>query len=103
MIFSEHLQKTQPNAHEKQAMKKRCFAIIKLCAFDLQKRLPNATSLLEKIKTISPQLIIGQHAMTSLHDLPSGVFACSKHQLERALRYLQQLVGSSSDEPLLEF
>ncbi|KAH6948586.1 hypothetical protein HPB50_025182 [Hyalomma asiaticum] len=66
--------RTQLSAHEKQALKRRCFAFIKLYAYNLKKELPNATSLLRKLRA-----------------------------LEQELRYLRQLVGTASEQPLLEF
>lgn len=65
--------------------------------------MPNATLLLRKLRAISPQSILGPCTMESLQELPTGVSACSKHQLKRELRYLQQLVGTASDQPLLQF
>ncbi|KAL3248872.1 hypothetical protein MRX96_056279 [Rhipicephalus microplus] len=43
--FNDHINELHLTSEERMLLKQRCFAFLKACASDLQKRLPNTTSL----------------------------------------------------------
>lgn len=70
---------------------------------DLQKRLPSSASLVRILRAISPQSILGAHAMRGLKTLPNSLFSCSERRIEEQVRYLRQVASVNADMPAIEF
>ncbi|KAH9371070.1 hypothetical protein HPB48_013169 [Haemaphysalis longicornis] len=89
--FLEHLQGMRLSPEDENSLKRWCFAFIKACSCDLQKRLPSSTSLVRNLRAISPQSILGLHAMQGLKTLPNSLFSCSERRIEEQVRCLRQV------------
>lgn len=101
--FTDHVSNIRLTTEEQHSLKRRCFAFLKACASDLQKRLPNATSLVRKLRAISPSSVLGANAMNALKTLPKDVFGCPEHRIEEQVRHLRQVEDVNADMPAIEF
>ena len=101
--FTDHVSNIRLTSEEKHSLKRRCFAFLEACASDHQKRLPNATSLVRKLRAISPSSVLGPNAMNALKTLPKDVFGCPERRIEEQVRHLRQVEDVNADMPAMEF
>ncbi|KAH6923045.1 hypothetical protein HPB50_020769 [Hyalomma asiaticum] len=100
--FTDHVSNIRLTTEEQHSLKRRyCLAFLKACASDLQKRLPNATSLVRKLRAISPSSVLGPNAMNALRTLPKD--GCPDHRIEEQVRHLRQVEDVNADMPAVEF
>ncbi|KAH9371237.1 hypothetical protein HPB48_013518 [Haemaphysalis longicornis] len=101
--FNDHINELHLASEERMLLKQRCFAFLKACASDLQKRLPNTTSLVRKLRAISPSSVLGPNAMKALKTFPKDVLSCPEHRIEEQVRHLRQVDDVNADMPAIEF
>ena len=99
--FTDHVSNIRLTTEEQHSLKRRCFAFLKACSSDLQKRLPNATSLVRKLRAISPLSVLGPNAIKALRTLPKDVFGCPERLIEEQVRHLRQVEDVNGDMPAI--